>query len=67
VKLIDSAEATALETAAFLSMKNLMRTSVSDASHKFYVSDVPDKFSQIAERFLGRRINNITRVDITRY
>jgi len=67
VKLIDSAEETARELAAILSLKNLLRPSGGEVEHKFYVSDVPDKFSQIAERFLGRRIDNITRVDITRY
>ncbi len=67
VRLIDSAEETARELAALLSLKNLLRPSGGDISHKFYVSDVPDKFSQIAERFLGRQIDNITRVDITRY
>ncbi|PKK82807.1 MAG: glutamate racemase [candidate division Zixibacteria bacterium HGW-Zixibacteria-1] len=67
VRLIDSAEETARELAAVLSVRNLLRPSGREAMHKFYVSDVPDKFSQIAERFLGRHINNITRVDITRY
>lgn len=67
VTLIDSAEATTREAAAVLSLKDLLRPSGSETTHKFYVSDVPDMFSQIAERFLGRQINNITRVDITRY
>jgi glutamate racemase len=67
VHLIDSAEATARELAAVLSIKNLLRPSDKEVAHKFYVSDVPDKFSQIAERFLGRRIDNTARIDITRY
>jgi len=67
VRLIDSAESAALELAARLSLNNLLRPTIEGVEHKFYVSDVPDKFTQIAERFLGRRINNITRVDITRY
>nr|MBN2276129.1 glutamate racemase [candidate division Zixibacteria bacterium] len=67
VRLVDSAEETAREVAALLSVKNLMRPSGGEINHKFYVSDVPDKFTQITERFLGRNINNITRVDITRY
>jgi glutamate racemase len=67
VRLIDSAEETAREVAAVLSVRNLMRPSGGQVTHKFYVSDVPEKFSQIADRFLGRNINNITRVDITRY
>jgi len=67
VRLIDSAEETAREVASILSVKDLMRPSGEEVGHKFYVSDVPDKFTQITERFLGRNINNITRVDITRY
>lgn len=67
VKLIDSAESTALRAAEILRDKDLLRTGGGGTGHKIYVSDVPDKFSQIAERFLGRQINNITRVDITRY
>lgn len=67
VRLIDSADATAHELAAMLSVKDLARTSSEKATYKFYVSDVPDKFSKVAELFLGRSINNITRVDITRY
>ncbi|HWR82019.1 MAG TPA: glutamate racemase [Candidatus Deferrimicrobium sp.] len=35
--------------------------------HKFFVSDVPEKFSQVATRFLGRVIDRITRVDISGY
>ncbi len=67
VKLIDSAEATAHELAEILSHNNLMRPWTSDTSHKYYVSDVPDRFSQVAGQFLGHNIPNITRVDITRY
>ena len=33
----------------------------------FFVSDVPEKFSSIATRFLGRHIENIARVDISGY
>jgi len=67
VTLIDSAEATARELAAVLARKNLVRPQDTGPTAEFYVSDVPDKFTQIAERFLGRRLENITRVDITRY
>lgn len=67
VRLIDSAESTAQLAANVLNEKNLLRDSSGDVNHKIYVSDVPDKFTQIAERFLGRHINNITRVDITQY
>ncbi|MFQ6008350.1 MAG: glutamate racemase, partial [Candidatus Zixiibacteriota bacterium] len=32
------------------------------AEHKFFVSDVPEKFSQVATRFLGETVEKITRV-----
>jgi glutamate racemase len=67
VQLIDSADATAHELATVLSKRDMVRTSTEKVTHKFYVSDVPDKFSKVAELFLGHSINNITRVDITRY
>jgi glutamate racemase len=67
VTLIDSAESTARELAKVLKQKNKLRLSKNGTAHKFYVSDVPDKFSQVAEQFLGHSIDNITRIDITRY
>jgi glutamate racemase len=67
VRLVDSAEETAREAAAVLGAKGLLRPRGSEIIHKFYVSDVPDKFSSLVERFIGYHINNITRIDITRY
>lgn len=67
VMLIDSAEATALELAKLLKTKNLLNSDETEADHKFYVSDVPERFSQVAQQFLGKALNNVTRVDITRY
>lgn len=67
VRLVDSAEETAKELLGVLEKKDFLRADNDNVTHHFYVSDVPDKFSQIAERFLGQRINNITRIDITRY
>ncbi len=67
VRLVDSAEETAREAVAVLSEKDLLRPKGGDVSHKFYVSDVPDKFSSVVKQFIGYSINNITRIDITRY
>jgi glutamate racemase len=67
VMLVDSAEETARELASILSTRNLINSSPGEVTHKFYISDVPDQFSEIVRQFIGRRINNITRVDITRY
>lgn len=67
VLLIDSATAAAREVKEILEKKSLFRSDGKKVAHKFYVSDVPDKFAIVAERFLGKRVNNIIRVDITKY
>ena len=67
VKLIDSAEETAKEVKSFLENNRLLRQSRGKAFHKFYVSDVPDKFIQVGRRFLKNRIGNVKRIDINRY
>jgi glutamate racemase len=67
VTLIDSATATAIEVKEHLQRKDLLRGDNPSPEYKFYVSDVPDKFAPVAERFLGRRVDNIIRVDITKY
>ncbi len=67
VKLVDSAEETALALTQVLDNKGIRKEVTEEAIHKLYVSDVPDNFSDLVHKFLGSRINNITRVDITRY
>jgi len=67
VRLIDSATETAAEARKYLEQKGLLRSDGKQTRHKFYVSDVPDRFAPVAERFLGRRIDNIIIVDITKY
>ncbi len=67
VTLIDSGEETARVAHKLLSDAHLLSASTSKAQHTFFVSDVPEKFSSIATRFLGRHIEKITRVDISGY
>jgi len=67
VTLIDSATATAIEVKKYLEENGLLRQDNPHPEYKFYVSDVPDKFAPVAERFLGRRVDNVIRVDITKY
>jgi glutamate racemase len=72
VTLIDSGEETAraahriLHDEGLLNMNSTQRPSPG-GQHKFFVSDVPEKFSQVATRFLGEAVENIARVDISRY
>lgn len=53
VKLIDSAEATAMEVKKVLSQKGLLRRRNQFPFRRFYVSDVPDRFVEVGERFLS--------------
>ncbi|MDF1545441.1 MAG: glutamate racemase [bacterium] len=72
VTLIDSGEETAREVYRLLSESALVNSGMSqnpvlEGEHQYFVSDVPDKFAQVATRFLGRMVDRITRVDISRY
>ncbi len=72
VTLIDSGEETARETQRILTESDLLnpasaQSPLPEGSRKYYVSDVPAKFSRMASRFLGHDVENITRVDISKY
>ncbi len=67
VKLIDSAEETAKEVKSLLKHQGLLRNSTGKSYRKFYVSDVPDRFVEVGERFLKGKITDVKRVDINKY
>ena len=67
IVLIDSAEETAQVVYKKLIEFNLLREKTAKVSHKFYVSDFPERFHQVARHFLGDKIQNVVRVDITKY
>ncbi|MCP4684893.1 MAG: glutamate racemase [bacterium] len=72
VRLIDSGQETARATYRLLADAHLINTAASQqptpqGEHKFFVSDVPEKFSQLATRFLDHPVDRITRVDISGY
>ncbi len=58
IRLIDSGEETAKEVKYILAKRNLLNTQKKKGSHKFFVTDFPNNFQQIAERFLGQKIRN---------
>jgi glutamate racemase len=60
VKLIDSAEETAKEVGERLEDLGLARTGGTGPSHKFFVSDVPHRFREQAERFLGAPLGDVS-------
>jgi glutamate racemase len=72
VTLIDSGQETAREAYGILMEKGMINSAASqqpvpEGEHKFFVSDVPEKFTQVASRFLGRPVDRVTRVDISGY
>lgn len=64
VRLIDSAEETARETSEQLSALNLSRTEGGPPEHRFFVSDVPHRFREQAERFLGAPLPDVSVVSV---
>ena len=59
VRLIDSAEETAAETARTLAGANLTADAAADPSYRFIASDDPLQFLQLGQRFLGGAIEGV--------
>ena len=62
VRLIDSAIETAREIAITLSSLSLLNTSGAVRTREFYVTDSPEKFKSVGERFLGETIQHIQKI-----
>jgi glutamate racemase len=62
VLLIDSGEATAEAVIRLLDELETRNTSKFKPNLQFYVSDVPHKFTEVGERFLGQKLGRIHRV-----
>jgi glutamate racemase len=67
VRLIDSAEETARTVGRELSRLKLSAPKGGGKAHRFYVSDAPEKFEKVGQRFLGRDIPGVRRVDISHW
>ncbi len=67
VKLIDSAQETAKEVKSVLEEYRLLRSSRAKGYRRFYVSDIPDRFVEVGERFLKGKISKVKRIDIDEY
>ena len=67
VRLVDSAESVAAEVRARLESEPALAANGDDPSgvdHHFFVTDVPEPFQAVAERFLGRPIQRLERTRI---
>jgi len=65
VLLIDSGEETAKEVKKILTDKNLLNTQKKKGIHRFFVTDFPNNFKQISERFLGRNIRDVKKIKLS--
>jgi glutamate racemase len=64
IQLIDSAEETAVETAALLRQHQLETDSTTPARVRFIASDLPDQFLCVGQRFLGSAIDRVETVTL---
>ena len=62
VTLIDSAKQVAFEVKKILASEDMLNRA-SGGKHRFFVSDNPEWFSSLAQRFMGRRLTNVKKVD----
>lgn len=63
ITLIDSADSTANEVHKLLKSEELLRQDTTPSEHTFLVSDVPRKFREVGERFLGRELKNVRKIE----
>ncbi|KAF0811859.1 Glutamate racemase [Andreprevotia sp. IGB-42] len=64
MQLVDSALSIADQTAELLHAQGLANTSRDMPDYRYVVTDVPVKFQTVGERFLGRSLNHIERVEL---
>ena len=64
VKLVDSGTPAARLVEDHLNGRGLRNQSVHHGQSEFYVSDVPTKFREIAEIFLGKKITHLHKVEL---
>ena len=59
ISLVDSAQAIIEQTVELLRKNNLQNKQQKPPEYRFYVTDVPIRFTSIGERFLGRTLDNV--------
>lgn len=65
VTLIDSAEATAREVEALLSTRGLLRQDTTPGRRHFMVTDAPERFARVGEKFLGAPLGDVELVTLS--
>ena len=64
VRLVDSAEATAEAAERLLAERGLLAAAGARGSHRFFVTDLPERFAEVGARFLERPIERAELVDL---
>lgn len=64
ITLIDSAEQTARELRSLLEKRDMVSMQGAAPEQTYYVSDVPRRFREVAQRFLGSKIESLHQIDI---
>jgi glutamate racemase len=64
VALIDPGVATAERARAMLEELQMLNTSNLLARHEYYLSDLPHKFIEVGERFLGHQLHHVHRITL---
>lgn len=64
ITLIDSGIETAKQVKNILSEMNLLNPYKQKPNRKYFVSDIPHKFKEIGEMFLGEKIESLIKVEI---
>ncbi len=64
VTLIDSGNAVAEEVERVLREEDMKNPSREKANVQFFVSDIPHKFTEVGERFLGQKLGRVRRAEI---
>ncbi|MBI9072464.1 MAG: glutamate racemase [Melioribacteraceae bacterium] len=64
IHLIDSGTAASIIVKDYLIENDLLSDENKNPVHNFYVSDVPSKFKEVAELFLGTEVENLTKIDL---
>lgn len=64
VKLIDSGSAASVEVNEYLEGRGIKNFQHNIGKYEYYVSDVPKKFKEIADRFLGKELEFIEKVEL---
>ncbi|MCL4539535.1 MAG: glutamate racemase [Bacteroidetes bacterium] len=64
VELVDAGEATAKAVLELLTSTQMVNRQKSRPRYEFYVSDFPQKFNEIAESFLGRKLEFVRKVQV---